>query len=484
MEKKIYLKLYIYAFIILITSIILTSVVITFYFHQSNENKSRFNPFLLNFGKISQICLNDSFDKGFKNFKSRMHELNDLLKCSISYWKENKLEYYVGVKPTDISYEHITKLKKEKITKIISNAPPRMLIYLDEKNIDKGLLLLEFDRRDPLKKKPPDFNFLRFLGLPGAPPGQPPQQGTPPPFGLPISPAFLTFLFLAFLLIPYSLYVLKPFKSLMKSINKIAQGDLTYPIQISKNSEFKELALAFERMQTKIQEMINQKQELIADVSHELRSPLTRIRMCLEILAQNPEEKDEYIRQAVSEIKDLDSLIDDLLEISRLELATSTLHLETVDLKSILAEQIEKHQLLLDNIKVTLKQDLPGESVYISADKELLKRVFNNFFSNLLKYSPYESIADISLKKADDKVYLSIRNRGPAIKKDEYEKIFEPFYRPDKSRVRETGGTGLGLAITKKIISAHNGKIWVTSPDDAEGGVIFNLQFFGTLFHD
>ena len=316
--------------------------------------------------------------------------------------------------------------------------------------------------------------FLRFLGIPNGPP---PPHGDFSPMELPLSPISFIFFFLALLLIPYSLYVLKPFKNIMSSINKIAQGDLTYPVQISKKNEFKELAVAFERMQNKIKEMINQKQELIADVSHELRSPLTRIRICLELLTQKPEGGEEYIQQAISEIKDLDSLIDDLLGISRLELATSKLNLESIDLKNILTEQIAKNQILLNKSKITLKQDLPEESVYINADKELLKRVFNNLFSNLLQYAPYGSIVDVLIKKTDVKISLSIRNRGPSIEKDEYEKIFEPFYRTDKSRARKTGGTGLGLAITKKILQSHNGKIWVTAPDDNEGGVIFNLQF-------
>ena len=456
MEKKIYLKLYIYAFIILITSMILTSIVLTFHFHQFNEKRLWTNPFILPHVKLSQICLNDSFNNGLDNFKTRMKEVKDLMRCSISYWKDNKLVYYLGIKPSNVSTEQIMELK----------------IYLNDKNVNNGFLVFDFDKER--KNKPPNFMFLRFLGIPNGPP---PPHGDFSPMELPLSPISFIFFFLALLLIPYSLYVLKPFKNIMSSINKIAQGDLTYPVQISKKNEFKELAVAFERMQNKIKEMINQKQELIADVSHELRSPLTRIRICLELLTQKPEGGEEYIQQAISEIKDLDSLIDDLLGISRLELATSKLNLESIDLKNILTEQIAKNQILLNKSKITLKQDLPEESVYINADKELLKRVFNNLFSNLLQYAPYGSIVDVLIKKTDVKISLSIRNRGPSIEKDEYEKIFEPFYRTDKSRARKTGGTGLGLAITKKILQSHNGKIWVTAPDDNEGGVIFNLQF-------
>ena len=470
MMKKFYIKLYVYAFIILFTSTVLTSVVISFYFHQHQNEERRRPDFRPNPAQLVQMDLNHFYNHGLDSLKKRMDEINDELKISISYWQSDKLIYSAGNPPEKLSDTDILTLKMEKDKQFLHergkdlqfrHEPPQSIfMYLDEKNIKKGFLLVEFGRRN-IKRKPDIYPFGFFI---------------PPDFQFPVLHILLTLFFLAILIIPYSSYVLQPLKTLLQSINKVSQGNLNYPIEIKKN-DFKELADAFDMMRKKIQEMISQKQQMIADVSHELRSPLTRIRMGLEILGQDPDDKDEYIQQAIIEIEDLDHLIDDLLGISKLELATSKLNMEKTDLKYILEERIEKHKLLFENIKLTLKQSLPDCPAYIQADRSLIERVFNNLFSNLLKYAPSGSVADISLLKKNDTLRLSLRNRGQAIAREDYEKIFEPFYRADRSRSRKTGGTGLGLAITKKIIDSHDGKIWISEPEDNEGGVIFNLEF-------
>jgi len=293
----------------------------------------------------------------------------------------------------------------------------------------------------------------------------------------PIFFTFLVLIFLAILLIPYSQYVFTPIKELIKSINRISEGDFTEKIDVSKYEDFKEIINAFNNMVSKIEDMINQKQRLIADVSHELRSPLTRIRLSLEILEKDPLGRKHYINKIVSEIEQLDILIKNLLDVSKIELGSVKPEIKEIDFITLIFENIEKNEILLDSKNISLQPEFPNKSVKILADKNLVDIALNNIFSNLVKYSAQDSLVDISLKVEENKAILSIRDRGLGVKEHEYEKIFEPFYRTDLSRSKETGGIGLGLSIVKKVMTLHNGKVWASSPKDGSGGLVINLVF-------
>jgi len=440
MIKKIYIKLYFYAFIVLLTSIILTTLFLSISM-EFKHNNIRPYSLLLKEAEFIRTDLNQTYNKNPVNFKMRLFELSHSLSWDIAYCKNSTLQYYAGTDPVEMPPERELNSLPQKYTITLSQIPLTILMYLDENNLKKGFLIL---RHTTL----PVFLMVSLL------------------------------FFLAILLIPYSLYVLKPFKTLMDSIEKISQGDLSHSIEVKENNEFKPLVDAFNNMRLKIQEMIDEKQRLIADVSHELRSPLTRMRLSLEVLSKDPEARKGYIPQVISEIEELDFLIGDLLELSKLELDDSKVKIENIDLVNLIEQQIEKHMLLFNKHELTIKLDLSHEPIYMKSDFHLMERVFNNFFSNILKYAPAKSVVDISLKKTDNQIRLAIRDRGQGISPDEYEKIFEPFYRTDKSRSRKTGGTGLGLAITKKIVELHGGKIMVTTPEDDQGGVAFNIDFF------
>lgn len=226
-------------------------------------------------------------------------------------------------------------------------------------------------------------------------------------------------------------------------------------------------------MTFKIQEMIKEKQRLIADVSHELRSPLTRMRVSMEILGKDPEGRKKYIQKTISEIEQLNQIIEDILDISKIELTDST-NLQMLNIISLVDENIEKNKLLFDEHKLKVITNFSHKEIFIKVDKMLMERVFNNIFSNTIKYAPADSNIDITISEKSDKILFSIRDYGVGIKPEEFEKIFEPFYRSDNSRSRKTGGTGLGLAIVKKIINIHNGKVWISQPESGTG---FLLNF-------
>ncbi|MBC7474099.1 MAG: HAMP domain-containing protein [Candidatus Sericytochromatia bacterium] len=450
MVKKLYRKLYLYAIVIVASSIFLTAIIISTFF-QSNELKMFKQHSLREVDFIQQILTQNSLDSSEKIYE-KMDKISKKLNWDISYWKDSKLEHQTSNNINLPLPNDLKKLDETKKVVILHDKPPEFITYLDANDTSKGYIIVR-------------FNFLR--------------AGLKRPFRListPITFILLILAFLALLLIPYSLYIVKPFKELILSINRISQGDFSATIELPKNNEFKELADAFNNMIKKIQEMIAQKQRLIADVSHELRSPLTRMRLGLEILSKDPEGRRKYIDKSIAEIEQLDKLIGDVLNVSKLELQENSFNFEKAYLKDIILESIEKNNLLLDQQKISIKTSFPEQQIKLKIDKALIDRALVNIFSNLVKYVPYSSQIDILIKNESKKVILSIRDRGVGVSTDELEKIFEAFFRTDDSRTRKTGGTGLGLSIVKKIVEIHKGKVWASLPNDNENGLIINIE--------
>jgi signal transduction histidine kinase len=448
MISKLYRKLYIYAIAILITSIILTISVINVIFQLSQRNA--ISEHFENEASLIQRVLKQTNEENPANLQDRITELSKRLHWNISYWRGNSFIYYSGNKPSTVTNKDLDELKNSQKPIILNRQryPFEYLAFLDEKNPDKGYLVLRFGTpQSPYPRLRP----LIFAGI-------------------------LVLIFLALLLIPYSLYILKPFKEMMNSIQRVSQGDFSTTVEVPKSSEFRELAEAFNNMTLKIQEMIFQKQRLIADVSHELRSPLTRMRLGLEILSKDPEGRKKYIQKSITEIEHLDKMIQDLLDISKYELDTKNINLVKSDINELIRETVEKHLLLFEEHRLKIQQDFPNENILVNIDKTLMERALNNIFSNVVKYAPPDTVVEINLVPGKDKILFSIRDHGPGVSEKDREKIFEPFYRVDDSRSRKTGGTGLGLSIVRKIINLHGGRVWAGEPADGQPGLVINIE--------
>lgn len=451
MITKLYRKLYIYAIVILIASIILTVSVMAIIF-QSNQRTTLREHFYREAGFIKRV-LKETYNSQPKEFRRKIRDVSHQLNWNITYWRGNTFIYYTGNKPLPITKSLLKRLdKNQQLVFQRSDFPFEIIYYIDENDPNQGFIVMRSGNLRRISER--IFPFVLS--------------------------AFLILLFLALLLIPYSLYVLKPYVKLMTSINRVSQGDFTVTVEVSKNSEFRDLADAFNNMTLKIKEMISQKQRLIADVSHELRSPLTRMRLGLEILSKDPLGRAKYIDKSISEIEQLDKMIESILEISKLELDNKMLNFEEVDLNNFINEQIDKNQILFEQNNLTINTYFANDIKKVFIDKNLFERAISNIFSNLVKYGPQNSSVDIKTSSNSGKTLLSIRDRGEGVKSEDLEKIFEAFYRTDDSRSRKTGGTGLGLAIVKKIIESHNGKIWASIPED-NIGLIINIELSNNL---
>lgn len=250
-------------------------------------------------------------------------------------------------------------------------------------------------------------------------------------------------------------WILRPLRSLATGVERISQGDFQSRIQHESNDELGRLIIAFNAMGDKLAEMMESKRRLLIDVSHELRSPLQRARVALEFVP------DKAVRQEVmEEIDDMGNLVHKILEGAEIESGGSVLNLERTNLWVLVAEIVDKYAKAGECVTL-----IGSDSNIVSLlDQDRIRSVVRNLIENAIKYSPRNSHVEVQVREAgEEDIALDVSDHGAGIPQAELKKIFEPFYRVDKSRSRATGGFGLGLNLCKKILEAHGGRIMVES---------------------
>lgn len=219
------------------------------------------------------------------------------------------------------------------------------------------------------------------------------------------------------------------------------------------------------------------KDELITNVSHDLRTPLTSIIGYLGLIEDHQYHSEEeilkYTNTAFSKAKQMKSLVDDLFVFTKMRQTDTPLSIATLDVDQMMEQLAASFELEAGEKGMSISVETPDEPVHIEADAEKLGRVFNNLISNALKYG--EGGKHIALRVnpvSDDEVVISVENDGQKIPRAALGQVFERFYRVEESRSKATGGTGLGLAIAQSIVSLHGGYIYVTSDDELTRFVI------------
>ncbi|RBP92902.1 HAMP domain-containing protein [Cytobacillus firmus] len=283
--------------------------------------------------------------------------------------------------------------------------------------------------------------------------------------------------------------IIKPLLKLKSAANDISRGNLDTKIEVfGGKDELNELAIAFEIMRGRLKEAADiQKQyeknqkELIASISHDLKTPLTSIKGYIrgisDGVANTPEKMERYIYTIEKTSDEMESLISELLLYSKLDVPNVPYDMRELDLVSYFDHYLEELRFNLAGQNVTLSLECqPNQSYRVHADRGKLNRVVANIVQNSLKYMNEENkelMIRLSSKAAE--VIVEIQDNGAGVSKDELPYLFDRFYRTDVSRNSATGGTGLGLAIVKKIIEGHGGAIW------ARGGIGQGLSICFTL---
>ena len=244
--------------------------------------------------------------------------------------------------------------------------------------------------------------------------------------------------------------LLLPLRALADGVIRLSNGELNVVIPGSTKDEFGALTDAFNRMVAQVRQMIDARDQLLVDVSHELRSPVTRLKVALELLPEN-----EARARMSADLREMEAMITELLELERLRDGRS-IRKERLDLRVIVEDVVAGFR---DRAPFVTVQS-PALPLLVQADARMMTVVVRNLVDNAMTYSlPDSGPVEVVLAEDGAGVTLRVTDDGPGIPESEAAHVFEPFYRVDRSRSRRTGGYGLGLSICRRIIEAHGGTI-------------------------
>ena len=258
------------------------------------------------------------------------------------------------------------------------------------------------------------------------------------------------------------------------AVERISEGDLNTQVEVVGDDEFSSMASNLNKMVEDIRRLMDKeresertKNELITNVAHDLRTPLTSIIGYLELLSGQvvlpPDMQKKYIDIAYSKAKRLEKLIEDLFGFTKMNYGKLAMHVSKVDIVKLLGQLLEESYPNFANkgISYELQSNVPAK--IITADGNLLARLFDNLINNAIKYGAEGKRVTVKVTAEADTVQVSVANYGYVIPAEELPLIFDKFYRVEQSRSTHTGGTGLGLAIVKNIVDMHGGTITVKS---------------------
>jgi signal transduction histidine kinase len=250
-------------------------------------------------------------------------------------------------------------------------------------------------------------------------------------------------------------WILRPVRWLHEGVREVGRGNLKHRVPVKRSDELKALAEAFNDMTDRIRDMLHAKEQLMLDVSHELRSPITRMKVALEFLPEG-QAKDSL----KSDIAEMETMINEILETARLHHLHGNLKRQLINLADHLKEILVDYAKQPPGVQAG---EFPA-GIELDVDPEQVKTVFQNILTNAVKFSdPDDKPVMISVIMQANFTVVRILDHGIGIPPDELPFIFEPFYRVDKSRSKRTGGYGLGLSLCKTIMEAHGGRIEVDS---------------------
>ncbi|KKE98316.1 HAMP domain-containing histidine kinase [Mycolicibacterium obuense] len=263
--------------------------------------------------------------------------------------------------------------------------------------------------------------------------------------------------------------IVLPVRSASRIAERFAEGHLSERMPVRGEDDMARLAVSFNDMAESLQRQITQLEEFgnlqrrfTSDVSHELRTPLTTVRMAADLIHDHAEELDPALRRStelmVNELDRFESLLNDLLEISRHDAGVAELAVEAVDLRSIVRSALDNVGHLAEEASVDMMVDLPGDEIIAEVDPRRVERILRNLIANAIDHAERKPVR-IRMAADADTVAVTVRDYGVGLRPGEEKLVFSRFWRADPSRVRRSGGTGLGLAISIEDARLHQGRL-------------------------
>jgi signal transduction histidine kinase len=390
------------------------------------------------------------------------------------WWREaTQVSRYVGEHVAELR-EHPRQLKAE-LDRVRETFGVEASIYATD---GKTLLASSADPPFPPRLAPGATEAEGFPGRHGRGRAMPLPGGgqavfvfvgnhMPPPLHAPVV-LLAVLVVIALASVPLARSIAAPVERLTQAARAIGAGDLTTRARVRARGEVGELAKAFDEMAERIEAQMRSEKELLANVSHEVRTPLARIRVALELASEGDLERARrYLGEIGADLDELDRLVEGVLSAARLDLkaqGAARVGQEKVDLGAVVEAAARRFaerwpgRVLVPEVG----DGLPA----IRGDASLLRRLIDNLLDNAAKYSGPEAPVRLLARAAPGEALLEVRDRGIGIGAEDLPRLFTPFFRTDRSRARGTGGVGLGLALAQRIARAHGGEVEVESGEE------------------
>lgn len=368
---------------------------------------------------------------------------------------------------------HLTKFLQQDITKRWVSAITKDYLIkcraLSFSDGTAGRLYLFMSRTTPWDSPPPDhIGYVKWVFL-----------------------IFIICIFLTNSFLTYYMHksLIKPLDSVKKAAKEIQLGNLGYPISYPIRNEMGELYQAFEEMRLRLKQSQalntqyeNSRKELISNISHDLKTPITSIKGyvqgIIDGVANSPEKKEKYLKTIFTNAVEMERLSNDLFLFSKLDIKQLPFSFEAIDINKYLEDAREELTFILNENNIVLTYHSHYNSVdLIMADRQRLVRVIHNIIENAKNHlNKTEKEINIILREEKDGALIEIKDNGCGIPAERLPFIFDRFYRVDCARSRATGGSGIGLSIAKEIIETHQGTIWAESIEGFGTSIYFTLK--------
>lgn len=285
----------------------------------------------------------------------------------------------------------------------------------------------------------------------------------------------LSFIFL----LGFHYFVYRPLRQISEAARQYALGNLTYEIPVRTHDEMGYLSASLNYMAAQLKDMDDYQKKIVANVSHDFRSPLTSIKGYLEAMADGtipPELYEKYIGIILFETERLTDLTRDLLTLNEFDTKELLLDKQEFDIQETVKDTAASFEAVCTPRHISIELLLMPGSVIVYADRRKIQQVLYNLIDNAIKFSDADSTVTVEINEKNDKTFVSVKDQGIGIPKKNLNKIWERFYKSDLSRGKDKKGTGLGLSIVKEVIQAHDEHINVVSTEGVGTEFIFSLQ--------
>ncbi len=261
--------------------------------------------------------------------------------------------------------------------------------------------------------------------------------------------------------------MVRPLRSMVSATESFARGDFTVRVPVTEMDEIGKLSMAFNNMATSLAQQDSIRRSFVANVSHELKTPMTTIGGFVDGIMDGtipPERQKHYLSIVSSEVKRLSRLVRSMLNIARLESGEMQLQPKAFDINQVVCSTIFTFEQAIEEKQLDIR-GLDSDRVMVSADEDLMHQVVYNLLENAVKFVDHGGYIELSYRTEGNMTYVSVKNSGEGISKEEISKVFERFYKTDRSRSQDKSGVGLGLNIVRSIVKLHQGEVIVRSTE-------------------